>query len=196
MYYIYQEKLENNKIVFKKIEETSLAGDGLIARYLKKTISNSTTEPYSWHIESNQLFNTLELPGNALVIDLKPKSKTKLSLFKVKNVWGYSSSGWTPIMLELKEIVNDENPNDYNRETVELEKEKYERGDSVFTFLYLRGTIRNGKLVGEGRWRFSGPSPTNSVLLWPKVRDYFIRKMQNAKLDARREEIIAALGGK
>jgi len=115
MYYIYQEEMADNKVVFRQIEKTSLAGctNGLIARYLKKTINNSITEPYPWHIESDKLFNTLDLPGNILVIDVKPNSKTELSLFKIKNIWGYSSSGWTPIMLELKEIVNDENPDDY-----------------------------------------------------------------------------------
>jgi len=179
MYYLYQEDVEDNKIVFKRLERISLAGhiNGLIARYLKKTINNSITEPYPWHIESDKLFNTLDLPGNALVIDVKPNSKDKISLFKVKNIWGYSRSGWTPIMLELKTIVHDKNLDGYNRENVEPEKESYEKGDSVFTFLYLRGTIQNGKLVGEGKWCFPGPSPTNSVLLWPRARDYFISKM-------------------
>lgn len=49
MYYLYQEDVDDNKTVFKRLERVSLAGctRGLIARYLKKTIDNSITEPYS-----------------------------------------------------------------------------------------------------------------------------------------------------
>jgi len=179
MYYIYKEEMEDNKVLFRQIKVTHLAGctNGLIAKYLKKTINNSVTEPYAWHIASDKLFKTLCLPGNILVIDIKPNSKEELSLFKIKNIWGYSSSGWTPIMLELKIIVHNKNPDDYNRESVE--PENYEESDSVFTLLYLKGTIRNGKL--EDKWIFPGRSSTNSVLLWPDARDYFISKMQMHK---------------
>lgn len=177
MYYLYQEDVDDNKTVFKRLGRVSLAGctNGLIAMYLKKTIDSTATEPYCWHITRDKLFEILSLRGNALVIDVKPNSKEELSLFKIKNIWGYSSSGWTPILLELKRIVHDESPDRYDRKNVELED--YKEGDSVFTLLYLKGTIRNGKL--ECKWVFPGPSPTNSVLLWTDARNYFIRKMSN-----------------
>ena len=86
MYYLYQQDVEDYKTVFKRLERISLAGriSGLIARYLKKIINSSVTEPHAWHVASDKLFNILGLPGNTLVIDVKPNSKKELSLFKIK----------------------------------------------------------------------------------------------------------------
>ena len=41
----------------------------------------------------------------------------------------------------------------------------------IFSMMYLRGTVNEGKL--KGRWTPPGPSPTNSVLLWLEAFTYF-----------------------
>jgi len=42
---------------------------------------------------------------------------------------------------------------------------------SIFSMTYLNGTVSSGAIAG--RWTPPGPSPTNSVLLWPKAFRYF-----------------------
>jgi hypothetical protein len=96
-----------------------------------------------------------------------------VSLFNIINIWGYSSCDWTPILLELKPILDDEDPNLYDRTNFALEN--YNDDTSVFTLLYLSGSIKDGENFYE--WLFPVPSPTNSVLLWSGALDYFAKKM-------------------
>lgn len=45
---------------------------------------------------------------NAVIIDLKPRIKDEVSLYRVRYVWAYSSHGWTPVALELETLFVDE----------------------------------------------------------------------------------------
>jgi hypothetical protein len=78
----------------------------------------------------------------------------------------------------LKEILDDESTEKYNRTHFVLTN--YNVDHCVYTFLYLRGTIKKGGLVGK--WNFPGPSPTNSVLLWPDTLDFFMEKIGYKKI--------------
>ncbi len=42
---------------------------------------------------------------------------------------------------------------------------------STFSFMYLNGSVENGKLVGK--WTAPSPSSTNGVLLWPDALEQF-----------------------
>ena len=46
--------------------------------------------------------------------------------------------------------------------------------DPIFSMMYLAGTVLAGAM--HGRWTPPGPSPTNSVLLWPDTFNYFAEK--------------------
>ena len=178
MYFLYQKETIGDTTAFQRSQQVSLAGSrsGIIVQYLREILNRSDTEPLEWHIPVDDIFRKLNLKGNSLVIDAKPNSKKELSLFDVINIWGYSSHNWTPILLELKQILEDD-INKYDRTNFTLEN--YNDDQSVFTFLYLHGSVKNGRITDT--WVFPGPSPTNSVLLWPKALEFFTNKMGYTK---------------
>jgi len=56
----------------------------------------------------------------------------------------------------------------------EFIRTKDEVEDPIFTFGYVSGTVKSGKITGK--WTPPGPSPTNSVLLQPDVFKYFVEQ--------------------
>lgn len=156
-------------------EEVSLFGcnEGFIPWLLSLKIPPGQGEPFRWHVDVvNELGSNSEFPNNTLLIDLKPKrNKTNLSLYEVMDVWGYADSGWTPILLHLTGLFVDEDPslvdrNDFILNDVEVDGPIYE-------FLYLSGTVDNGKI--HGLWVPPPSSPTNAALLWPDTLNYFVQ---------------------
>lgn len=178
MYFLYKKEVSGNRTILKSIKQIHLAGSktGIIVQYLRKIIDKSKTEPFGWHIPVDDLFKKLNLPGNSLIIDANPHSKKELSLFGVINIWGYSSHDWTPILLELKQILADD-INKFDRTNFILEN--YNDDQSVFTFLYLKGSIKDGEIIDK--WSFPRPSRTNSVFLWPEALEFFTNSMGYVK---------------
>jgi hypothetical protein len=118
----------------------------------------------------DEAFQEAGYADHTLIIDLKPKNReTNLSLYEVAEVWGHSSNGWTPIMLRLRGLFIDEDPTAFNRE--DFTRCEADIDDPIFSMMYLQGTIREGSLLDK--WTPPGPSPTNSVLLWPETLQYF-----------------------
>jgi hypothetical protein len=139
---------------------------------LSLKIPTAQGEPYLWHVDVvRELGAHADYPDSTLLIDLKPKQNTtNLSLYEVMDVWGYSSSGWSPILLRLNGLFIDEAPaltqrDDFIRWDTEVDGPIYE-------FLYLAGTVNEGKLLGT--WRTPPMSPTNAALLWPDTLNYFV----------------------
>ncbi len=156
-------------------EEVSLFGcnNGFIPWLLSLKIPPRQDEPFRWHVDVvGELGSNPEYLNNTLVIDLKPKqNKTNLSLYEVMDAWGYSNSGWSPILLRLAGLFVDQDPssivrNDFVRKDVELDGPIYE-------FLYLDGSVSDGKIVGS--WVPPPASPTNAALLWPDTLNYFVQ---------------------
>lgn len=161
--------------MFKK--QTSLFGcnSGYIPNLLRKQLTAEATEPYAWKIDLRKAFAKERMANSVLIINLKPNSKeANLSLYELVNVWGYSASGWTPIMFYIRGLFVDEDPNVFNVRDFIRKEEEME--DPIFSMMYLRGTIKQGKITG--RWTPPGPSPTNSVLLWPVTFQYFSSEAQ------------------
>lgn len=171
--YARYEKLEEKdgcRYVFK--EQTSLFGcnSSYITFLLQKQLPAEVTQPVAWKLDLKNAFEKEGLADSVLIINLKPNSKqANLSLYELVNVWGYSASGWTPIMIYIRGLFIDEDPQlfddrDFFRKAEEI-------ADPIFSMMYLRGTIELGKITGK--WTPPGPSPTNSVLLWPNTFEYF-----------------------
>jgi hypothetical protein len=72
-------------------------------------------------------------------------------------------------MLHLKGLFIDEDPNAFDRH--EFTRCVTDVDDPIFSMMYLKGTIRDGKLVDK--WTTPGPSSTNSVLVWLETLKYF-----------------------
>lgn len=105
--------------------------------------------------------------ANALVIDAKPGKQDTL-IFRVRDVWGYSGHGWTPVLLRLQLVS--EGGLDFKRELF-----VQDRDDEVFTISHMAGSVEGGRLVGTWNWPSVGS--TNSTFLWPAVLGYFAEKM-------------------
>jgi len=177
MYALYEKQKEvtGYRYVFKK--KTSLFGcnSGYIPYLLKKQLAPEVTEPYAWKLDLKESLTKEGLENSVLVINLKPNNKeANLSLYELVNVWGYSASGWTPIMIYIRGLFVDEDSRLFNdRDFIRKEKEIE---DPIFSMMYLSGTVKKGKILG--RWTPPGPSPTNSVLLWPDTLQYFSLEAQ------------------
>jgi len=173
MYSLY-EKIENPKsFKFLIRENISLFGckNGYIPWLLKKSLAEQDNEPFKWNIKIQDALEKSDYHNQTIIINLKPNnSESKISLFELQEVWGYSSFNWTPVMFYLKGIFVDEEP----KEIVlnKFQRNKADIDDRIFSFAYINGTVKNGSL--EGKWTAPRPSSTNSVLLWPDAFNYFI----------------------
>ena len=172
MYALYEISAPNNEKRYRFEKQVSLFGSksGYVPWLLTHQLDPGSSEPKKWHVEIPDALSQAGHQNRALMINLKPNSATpNLSLYELLDVWGYSDSGWTPVMLRLRGLYMDEDPslvdeNDFSRTTRDCD-------EPIFSMMYLRGTIQRGAL--KGRWTPPGPSSTNSVLLWPEVLEYF-----------------------
>ena len=179
MYLLYRTKEGPKGLDFKKESEISLAGNtsGIVVKYLRTIITPKDTEPFEWEIDTKKAVSALGLSGNALVVDVKPNSKELVMLFELQKIYGVSSNGWTPVMLELKDLIVDEPASKWDKSRFIIPNDSPRR-DIAYTFVYLSGSVKDGKPVGT--WNFPGPSSTNGSLLWPDTMRYFISKVQHA----------------
>jgi hypothetical protein len=131
-------------------EQVSLFGcnNGLIPWLLGLKLSPGQGEPCKWHVNViSELGGHSKYRRSTLLIDLKPKqNKKNLSLYEVMDVWGYSNCSWSPILLRLDGLFVDAEPSAVDRNSF------LRRGDEVdgpiYEFLYLDGSVANGKTTG------------------------------------------------
>lgn len=175
MYALYNKHLDGNSFRYTFKEKVSLFGcnSGYIPYLLKQKLEQTSSEPLSLHVNIENELNSSMRTHQTLIINLKPNSsKPNPSLYELIDVWGHSASGWTPVMLYLRGLYVDNNPGffdvkDFTRSLSDVK-------DPIFSMTYLSGTVKNGSI--EGKWTSPGPSPTNSVLLWPTTFKYFAEK--------------------
>ncbi len=167
--------MEADAIRYAFKEEVSLFGcnEGFIPWLLRQKLTGKEAEPCKWHLDVRAcLAESRDYANCSLLIDLKPKqNKTNLSLYEVLDVWGYSSNGWTPILLRLSGLFVDDNPSSADRNDFVLKESEID--GPIYEFLYLDGTIVKGQL--SGKWTSPPVSPTNAALLWPDSLRYFLQ---------------------
>lgn len=147
--------------------------EGFIPWLLGQKIPAGQGEPYRWHVDVvGELGGRPDYPDSTLLIDLKPKqNKTNLSLYEVMDAWGYSDCSWSPILLRLTGLFVDHDPSSFNRQ--DFVRKDDELDGPIYEFLYLDGSVRDGKIVGS--WKPPPMSPTNAALLWPDTLNYFVQ---------------------
>lgn len=173
-YLLYAKRAAGDGDEYAQLRATALGGNrsGIISRYLRRIAASATSEPWAWHLPMDQALRELENDAGAFIIDLKPANAALVSLYEVRNIWGFTSSGWTPLMLELETLLVDEDAKAFNKTLFRVPKTGR---DQVVTFLYLDGGVHEGELTRT--WNFPGPSSTNSVLLWPEALAYFMKQV-------------------
>jgi len=176
MYLLYKTKDCPGGLEFKRGSQASLAGNasGIVVKYLRTVMTPKDSERFEWEIDTKKAIGALGLSGDVVVVDIKPKSD-KVLLFELQRIYGVSSHEWTPIMLELRELIVDEPASKWDKSRFVIGG--YGQKEIVYTFLYLRGSVRDGKPVRT--WNFPRPSSTNGPLLWPDTMKYFISKLQH-----------------
>jgi hypothetical protein len=143
---------------------------GRIPQLLARSLPTGQNEPYRWHLNVPEALAEAGTPSGTVLIDLKPQQRqSNLSLYELLEVWGYSSSGWTPVMMRLRGLFVDADPRDVDPH--DFSYDLGEADDPIFSVMYLAGGIADGKLTG--RWTAPGPSSANGVLMWPEVMKYF-----------------------
>lgn len=171
MYFVYDTANIGQVTRYTRRSRESLFGcrSGWIPYLLREEAPASASEPFRWHFNVRDAMARHDRSGATLVIDLKPNEANNVSLYEVVEVWGHSEHGWTPIMMRLRGLFVDG-----SAEQVDPSKFDYNLADAddpIFSVMYLRGTVREGALLGP--WTAPGPSSTNGVLLWPHVMAYF-----------------------
>ena len=178
----------------KKEKEISRFGrnNGVIPWLLSFKVPPNQNEPYRWHVDVLPELNAQpDYCGGTLIIDLKPK-QTNVSLYEVLDVWGWSQNDWTPILLRLNGLFTDDRPETINRE--DFVRADADISGPIYEFLYLNGSVKDGKL--HGPWTPPNAGPVNGALLWPETLNYFfqcIRERTPEVLSAASEKNTAAI---
>ncbi|HHW04275.1 MAG TPA: hypothetical protein GXX35_16005 [Thermoanaerobacterales bacterium] len=175
MYYIYNVEKKDHICSYSFIDEIKLFGsvNGIIVKILQKIIpknQNEENDGYKWKINMETDLPKIDLLKKAILIDLKPNAENNVSLYEIKNIFGHSKSGWTPMMFHLKALMVDEQGGWEQKKQFNINDMNL---DNIFTFHHVYdGSIKNGDIIG--RWIPPRPSSTNSALLWEETMDYFI----------------------
>ena len=140
-----------------------LAGRGPLVRAIKKGMPSKG--PYKWHRSPADIISEMGVdPSNhEIIIDLNPRRD--VSLYLLKEVWGYTYEQWTPIAVLLQSLYVDlrhRNPSQFKRVFDDKEAEK----ELVGEFLYLRGGTKSGT------WNWGPVGSVNAPLLWKDSFQY------------------------
>ena len=97
--------LDSQQGQYRQIREISLSGK---ASPFRKLAAETGSQ---WHATGVRLLALLEVERPAehrILIDLKPSDKNNVSLYRLRDVWGYSYDGWTPLALRLETLLGDD----------------------------------------------------------------------------------------
>jgi hypothetical protein len=174
MYFVYAKTSSSGITHYAFKSQSHIFGRnvGLVPRLLRTRISPNESQPSKWHVSVETI---LAERSEVFLINLKPNNPDKrnsLSLYELRDVWGFSASGWTPAMLRLRGLCIDGEPEISDPRDFSLRDQVRAVNEAIYSFVYFQGTIQEGTLVGP--WTPPRASSTNSVLLWPYVLSYFV----------------------
>jgi hypothetical protein len=167
-----------------RVRQIALAGTrGPFCRHVQSLLHAQSQTLPTWQLSEQEILDLL--PGlqpaaaHALVVDLKPSDRAKVSLFRVLRVWGWSYESWTPIALRLRELYGDEPQADPSSFKRSFPLPGTPKKELVHEFLYLRGgTVpKTGKDRGRD-WTWGPVGSVNAALLWPPPFQYFVKQIK------------------
>jgi hypothetical protein len=160
---------------FLLVRPVSLAGkQGPIASHVRATCPNGG----GWHLSETTLLERLgvQRPGaHAVIIDIAPDRRDEALLCRIRDVWGFTYRGWTPILLRLEVVYDDvhENPSQMKPRFPVPDGP----GDLVHEFLYLRG----GTTAQAREWTWGRTGQVNAALLWADALEFFIAAINSSQ---------------
>jgi hypothetical protein len=109
MFALYEKHPTEDGYRYRFSERVHLFGcnNGYIPWLLSESLSEAVSEPLPWHLCIGDALGAVDQDDSALIINLKPNARApNLSLYEVIEVFGYSTSGWTPVMLHLGDCLS------------------------------------------------------------------------------------------
>lgn len=164
-FYLYSlDALGAGRGEYRRVREISLSGTD--SPFRKVLVDAGSAK---WHATDEFILYLLGVERSAehrILIDLKPKHKTEVSLYRLRDVWGYSDDDWTPLALRLERVFMDQSQDDPPT-FKKLFVGPLETNDFIYEFLYLNGGTKRGK------WTWGLVGRVNGALLWPDALRYF-----------------------
>ncbi len=148
------------KNTYTKVQTVKIAGNKgpLFAIHEKKNPKKES--PFKWHATADEIVRAIS--GQAtqeILINLKPNVAKNVSLYRLVDVWGFSSKDWTPLALRLEVLFADLPHEDPERFMNSFEITEQKR-DFVGEFLYVQGG------TDRGTWNWGPVGSVNGALLW------------------------------
>ena len=184
-FYLYRKTPINGDSQYIQERKISLAGKNNVI-YGALTATNQLQKnrgqnaAIGWHLSESDLLRTATdqylsesvLPDEyAIVIDLKPS--VNVSLYEIKDIWGFSYPDYTPIALRLETLFVDHEPKNSNPDAFKkCFKDNNCFRKQVHEFLYLRGGYNCGT------WHWGQVGSVNGALLWPEALEFFFEKIK------------------
>ena len=157
------------------VNHTRLAGKcGPLASFARSANVEQRV-PFPWHATEGDIIRNLNnaQTKQAIVIDLKPHVAGNISLYRLRDVWGFSYQGWTPLALRLQTLFVDHNvanPAVFKNSFSDIRTDHQLVGE----FLYLQGG------VSTGTWKWGMVGRVNGAILWRDSFDFLVRSLQSA----------------
>lgn len=100
---------------------------------------------FEWEMCEKDLLGKLGFSTGsyAVVIDMKPTVRNNVSLYQLRQVWGFSYPEWTPILVRLETLFVDRETEDPAAFKMHFHDRECER-TPVHEFLYLQGGWKSG----------------------------------------------------
>lgn len=171
--------LDSQRGEYRQVRKISLSGKESPFR----TVSAEAGQ--EWRATDEHILSLLAVERPAehrILIDLKPSNKSNVSLYRLRDVWGYSYEGWTPLALRLEGLLVDEpqnNPSTFKQ----VFRGPLETRDFIYEFLYLNGGTKSGK------WTWGLVGRVNGALLWPDALRYFVNAINRQLIEDNLERL-------
>lgn len=178
MYGLYTKERtkSGNRYVFEKRQSIYGCNSGLIANRLREIMPEGQKPPYRWHISVPDTLEAWYGPGHTLVVDIKPRSSSFVTVCELLDIWGDTNEKWTPLLWRMRGLLIDEDSDQYDAKDFTISvKDDHE---AIYTIGYATGSIADGEIIYK--WLPPGPSSTNSALLWPGTLRYFMQCIDEA----------------
>jgi len=149
-----------------------IAGNNGPLAQIQRTRNTAAVCPFPWHATCAEIVAAIPgtVPGQEIVIDLKPTVADNVSLYRVRDIWGFSDKDWTPLALLLECLFVDLNhPKPMEFKTAF--KVSPAPTSLVGEFLYVQGGVLGGT------WNWGRVGRVNGTLLWPEPFAYLTSEL-------------------
>jgi hypothetical protein len=159
---------------YRYVRTVGIAGNTGPLAYIQRTRNTAAVCPFGWHASVAEIVAALGgQVGQAIVIDLKPTVANNVSLYLLRDIWGFSAQNWTPLAIRLECLfadMNHSNPMEFKAAFDDATADHSLVGE----FLYVQGGVHGGT------WNWGKIGRVNGTLLWPDAFEYLSTQLGQA----------------